>query len=43
MREALDATEVSGVKTNIPVLRTALRHPDFVGGLYTTGFFENLI
>jgi acetyl-CoA carboxylase biotin carboxylase subunit len=43
MREALDATEVAGVKTNIPVLKTALQHPDFVGGLYTTGFFENLI
>ena len=43
MREALDATEVSGVKTNIPILQTALQHPDFVGGLYTTGFFENLI
>ncbi|MCH7625586.1 MAG: ATP-grasp domain-containing protein [Chloroflexi bacterium] len=43
MKEALDATEVAGVKTNIPVLQQALRHPDFVGGLYTTGFFENLV
>ena len=43
MREALNATEISGVKTNIPALKTALQHPDFVRGLYTTGFFENLI
>lgn len=42
MREALNATEISGVKTNIPVLQKALQHPDFISGIYTTSFFENL-
>ena len=42
MREALNATEISGVDTNIPTLHAALHHPDFVAGQYTTGLMENL-
>lgn len=42
MTSALEATEVSGLKTNIPTLKKALRNPDFVGGHYSTGFLENL-
>ncbi len=36
MSDALAETRVSGVETNIPTLRLALRHPDFVRGRYTT-------
>ena len=43
MWRALEATEISGVKTNIPTLRTAIHHPDFIAGLYTTSFIENLV
>lgn len=42
MREALDVTEIAGVKTNIPALNSILTHPEFVAGRYTTGLIENL-
>ena len=42
MREALDATEIAGVKTNIPTLNSILTHCEFVAGRYTTGLIENL-
>lgn len=42
MRRALDSSEVSGVKTNIPTLQSAIQHPDFVKGYYSTDFIENL-
>ena len=42
MRDALGATEVSGVATNIPVLCAALSHPEFVAGRYSTDLIESL-
>ena len=42
MSKALGATEVAGVKTNIPTLLAALAHPDFAAGRYTTALIENL-
>ena len=42
MNSALDACDISGVATNIPTLRAALEHPDFVAGRYTTNLIENL-
>ncbi len=42
MASALDATEVSGVATNIPTLRAALRHSDFIAGRYSTDLIESL-
>ncbi len=38
MREALDMYVVEGVKTNIPLLKDILQHPEFLSGSYTTGF-----
>ena len=42
MDSALDACDIAGVDTNIPTLRVALAHPDFVAGRYDTGLIENL-
>ena len=42
MRDALGATEIVGVKTNIPTIRATLSHPEFVAGRYTTGLIESL-
>ena len=42
MGEALDVTEIAGVKTNIPTLIATLTHPDFITGLYTTSLVESL-
>ena len=42
MNGALDACDISGVATNIPTLRAALKHPDFDAGRYTTNLIENL-
>ena len=42
MLDALAATEISGVKTNIPTLQAILSHTDFVAGRYTTALIENL-
>ena len=42
MNSALNATEIHGVATNIPTLRSALGHPDFAVGLYTTDLIESL-
>ena len=38
MRAALDMYVVEGVKTNIPLLKDVMRHPEFLSGNYTTGF-----
>ena len=40
--QALDATEVSGVKTNIVLLEKAVRHPDFIAGRYSTNLIEDI-
>ena len=42
MDSALDACDIAGVDTNIPTLRVALAHADFVGGRYDTGLIEKL-
>ena len=42
MSNALDAAEICGVSTNLPTLRSALRHPDVIAGRYTTDLIENL-
>ena len=42
MLDALAATEISGLKTNIPTLQAILSHTDFVAGRYTTALIENL-
>lgn len=42
MGEALEATDASGVATNIPTLRATISHPDFAAGLYTTGLIESM-
>ena len=40
MELALSEFQVLGVVTNIPLLRTVLRHPQFQKGEYDTGFLE---
>ena len=42
MSDVLAETCVSGVKTNIPALLKALRHPDFTRGRYTTDLLQTL-
>ena len=42
MRHALDATRISGVKTNVPTLRKAIESPEFTRGRYTTKLLESL-
>lgn len=42
MRDALSAAEVSGVATNVHALCTALRHPEFTRGKYSTDLIEKL-
>ena len=42
MSDVLAETCVSGVKTNIPALLKALRHPDFARGRYTTDLLQTL-
>src|SRR5262245_17144436 len=38
MRRALDEYFVGGIKTNLPLLRRILQHPDFLAGRINTGF-----
>ena len=40
LQEALSQFQVLGVVTNIPLLRSALAHPQFRSGDYDTGFLE---
>ncbi len=40
MRQALDATEVAGVQSNLGFLRQVMRHPAFVEGDVFTGFID---
>jgi acetyl/propionyl-CoA carboxylase alpha subunit len=40
LRTALDETVIAGVRTTAPFLRRLLDHPDFVAGVYDTGFLE---
>ncbi len=42
MEEALNQTHVDGVKSNVPALQKALRHPDFRRGRYSTALMGQL-
>jgi acetyl-CoA carboxylase, biotin carboxylase subunit len=43
MRRALDEYFVGGIKTNLPLFRRILEHPDFVAARIDTGFLERLL
>ena len=43
LRAALEATVVSGLVTNLPLLRAISRHPDFAAGALETGWVEREI
>ncbi len=42
-RRALDEYDFAGIKTNIPLFRRILNHPDFVAGRLDTGFLARLL
>ncbi|MFI5106232.1 MAG: acetyl-CoA carboxylase biotin carboxylase subunit, partial [Terriglobales bacterium] len=42
-RRALDEYFVGGIKTNLPLFRRILDHPDFVAGHIDTGFLDRLL
>ena len=42
MTRALDATKISGPKTNVSTLRKAIESPEFVRGRYTTDLLNSL-
>jgi acetyl-CoA carboxylase, biotin carboxylase subunit len=43
MRRALDEFFVGGIKTNLPLFRRILEHPDFLAGRIDTGFLDRLL
>jgi acetyl-CoA carboxylase, biotin carboxylase subunit len=43
MRRALDEYFVGGIKTNLPLFRRILEHPDFVSARIDTGFLDRLL
>ena len=43
MRRALDEYFVGGIKTNLPLFRRILEHPDFIGARIDTGFLDRLL
>ena len=43
MRRALDEYFVGGIKTNLPLFRRILEHPDFLAGRIDTGFLDRLL
>ena len=43
MRRALDEYFVGGIKTNLPLFRRILEHPDFVHARIDTGFLDRLL
>jgi acetyl-CoA carboxylase, biotin carboxylase subunit len=43
MRRALDEYFVGGIKTNLPLFRRILEHPDFVAARIDTGFLDRLL
>jgi acetyl-CoA carboxylase biotin carboxylase subunit len=43
MRRALDEYFVGGIKTNLPLFRRILEHPDFVTARIDTGFLDRLL
>lgn len=40
MQDALATYEIEGIKTNIPMLRDVVAHPEFIAGRTTTRFVE---
>jgi acetyl-CoA carboxylase biotin carboxylase subunit len=43
MRRALDEYFVGGIKTNLPLFRRVLEHPDFISARIDTGFLDRLL
>jgi acetyl-CoA carboxylase biotin carboxylase subunit len=43
MRRVLDEYFVGGIKTNLPLFRRILEHPDFVNARIDTGFLDRLL
>jgi acetyl-CoA carboxylase biotin carboxylase subunit len=43
MRRALDEYFVGGIKTNLPLFRRILEHPDFITASIDTGFLDRLL
>jgi acetyl-CoA carboxylase biotin carboxylase subunit len=43
MRRALDEYFVGGIKTNLPLFRRILEHPDFIAANIDTGFLDRLL
>jgi acetyl-CoA carboxylase biotin carboxylase subunit len=43
MRRALDEYFVGGIKSNLPLFRRILEHPDFVSARIDTGFLDRLL
>src|SRR3954471_3240793 len=43
MMRALDEYFVGGIKTNLPLFRRILEHPDFIGARIDTGFLDRLL
>jgi len=43
MRRALDEYFIGGIKTNLPLFRRILEHPDFAAGRIDTGFLDRLL
>jgi len=43
MRRALDEYFVGGIKTNLPLFRRILEHPNFLAGRIDTGFLDRLL
>src|SRR5215467_9775474 len=43
MRRALDEYFVGGIKSNLPLFRRILEHPDFVAARIDTGFLDRLL
>jgi acetyl-CoA carboxylase biotin carboxylase subunit len=43
MRRALDEYFIDGIKTNLPLFRRILDHPDFQSASIDTGFLDRLL
>lgn len=43
MRRALDEYFIGGIKTNLPLFRRILEHPDFVAARIDTGFLDRML
>jgi acetyl-CoA carboxylase biotin carboxylase subunit len=43
MRRALDEYFIGGIKTNLPLFRRILEHPDFVAARLDTGLLDRML